>query len=75
MNSKEKQAFINAYAHAMAYVPRDKVEVFLDKYLSNENLSYDMDEVSIVDALIIWNMACQFELERQRGLVCASMSK
>lgn len=65
MDTMEKQAFMNAYATQMAYLSQQKVKQLLDENSLNDDMDYSPDEITVFDALGIWDMAIKFAMTQK----------
>jgi len=64
MTPQEQAAFVEAYATNVAMVNSYKVEKFVKKYANGEDLEYDGDYTTIMDALGMWNNAIKWNIEQ-----------
>ena len=66
MTPQEQAAFVRAYARNVGTVPTDKVEAFVELYCSGVDHDYPSEYMSIFEALMMWNSAIKFNLEKQQ---------
>lgn len=66
MNTKEQAAFIESYAHNMAYLSSDQVADFVAKYEAGEDIDYSSEHTSIMDALGIWHDAIKWHINQSK---------
>ena len=69
MNLNEQKAFVEAYNNALCYMPKDKVAEFVYDYVNKNSLEHFniYPTSSIIDALLIWNYATQYQLKKLQG--------
>jgi hypothetical protein len=64
MNTKEIQAFVNAYQNIMGYVDADDVKPIAEMLAAgvDEDAIYDkyFDAQSVIDAYLLWDAAKEF---------------
>jgi hypothetical protein len=65
MTPQEQTAFVEAYARNVAMVHPDKVASFVESYAAGEDMDYDGDYTSIMDALLMWNSAIKWQMEQE----------
>ena len=73
MDAIEKKAFVSAYSDNVANVPADRVEDFVTRYYSSENVEYSNDYTSIVDALGIWSDAIDWNEKTRKNSIAEKM--
>lgn len=64
MTLTEQKAFVDAYSRNVAFVHPDKVASFVESYSAGEDIDYSGDYTSIMDALLMWHSAIQFNQTR-----------
>ena len=74
MTKKEKKAFANAYSTAFGLFNQSEVMDVLDGYIDANMDELEMieqfgDVIPIIDALILWNSATKYEMERQHAKI------
>jgi len=71
MSPSEQKAFVTAYARHMGYHDAQFVAAFVAKTFNDnapvttDQIAYDTDCVSIIDALGMWHEAIKFQLQQQ----------
>ena len=70
MTLSEQKAFVAAYDNALCYMPREKVAQFVYDYVNKNSLEHFniYPTSSIIDALLIWNYAIQYQLKQMQGV-------
>ena len=70
MNLNEQKAFVEAYNNTLCYMPKDKVAEFVYDYVNKNSLEHFniYPTSSIIDALLIWNYATQYQLKQLQGV-------
>ena len=68
MKMPEQAAFVEAYNNALCYMPKDKVSEFVYDYVNKNSLEHwnIYPTSSIIDALLIWNYAIQYQLKQMQ---------
>ena len=73
MKIEEQKAFVKAYSNNVASVPADRVEDFVKRYTTTENVEYSGDYTSIVDALGMWSDAIDWQIKSQPQSIAQKM--
>jgi hypothetical protein len=73
MKIEEQKAFVKAYSNNVASVPADRVEDFVKRYTTTENVEYSGDYTSIVDALGMWSDAIDWQIKNQPQSIAQKM--
>ena len=66
MTPQEQEAFVDAYAMGVAYVPRAQVADFVRLYAAGEDIDYSGSYTSIMDALCVWHLAVKWQTEQAK---------
>lgn len=68
MKLSEQAAFVEAYDNSLCYIPKDKVAEFVYDYVNKHSLEHwnIYPTSSIVDALLLWNYATQYQLKQMQ---------
>jgi len=64
MNANEQKAFVKAYSINVAHHSADYVADFVARYYAREDMDYCAEQISIVDALGMWNSAIRWQLQQ-----------
>lgn len=62
MTPAEQAAFVKSYTNNVAFVREEKVAAFVSDFANGINLPYTSDYTSIMDALLIWLDATNWQL-------------
>jgi hypothetical protein len=65
MKPAEQAAFVEAYGRQVAMIGDKYVADFVRRYHESDDVEYDGDYASIVDALGVWNEAIKWKLQEQ----------
>ena len=65
MTKSEQAAFVKAYGQNVAHHSKEYVADFVARLVANENISYSVEQTSIMDALGMWHCAIKFHLQNQ----------
>lgn len=61
MKPEEQAAFVKAYGNNVAMIGDKYVANFVRRYYEGEDVEYDNDYASIMDALGMWNAALKWQ--------------
>jgi hypothetical protein len=66
MKLSEQKAFVEAYDNSLCYMPKNKVAEFVYDYVNKHSLEHwnIYSTSSIIDALLIWNCATKYQLQK-----------
>ena len=69
MNSNEQKAFVDAFDNSFCNLDKKIVAEFVYDYVNKHSLEhFNMHPTSsIIDALILWNYATQYQLKQLQG--------
>jgi len=69
MNSNEQKAFVDAFDNSFGNLDKKIVTQFVYDYVNKHSLEhFNMHPTSsIIDALILWNYATQYQLKQLQG--------
>jgi len=65
MTPQEQTAFVEAYGRQVAFIGDKYVADFVRRYYEGDDVEYEEDYASIVDALGMWNEAIKWKLQEQ----------
>jgi hypothetical protein len=65
MKNEEQAAFVEAYGRQVAFIGDKYVADFVRRYYEGDDVEYEQDYASIVDALGMWNEAIKWKLQEQ----------
>jgi hypothetical protein len=67
MNANEQKSFVKAYGQNVAHHSKEYVADFVARYYAREDMDYCTEQISIVDALGIWNSAIRWQLQQMQS--------
>jgi hypothetical protein len=65
MTHEEQAAFVEAYGRQVAMIGDKYVADFVRRYYEGDDVEYEGDYASIVDALGVWHEAIKWKLQEQ----------